>query len=59
MFIIFIFLDNHIYIISLKSFIETKANDKLEIQNGTGDEGINLPINQNLKQKLTDFEDQG
>jgi hypothetical protein len=59
MFIIFIFLDNHIYIISLKSFIETKANDKLEIQNGTGDEGINLPINQNLRQKLTDFEDQG
>lgn len=58
MFIIFIFLDNHIYIISLKSFIETKANDKLEIQNGTGDEGINLPINQNLRQKLTDFEDQ-
>ena len=59
MFIIFIFLDNHIYIISLKSFIETKANDKLEIQNGTGDEGINLPINQKLRQKLTDFEDQG
>lgn len=43
----------------MKSFIETKANDKLEIQNGTGDEGINLPINQNLRQKLTDFEDQG